>query len=231
MKRVTAEKADSEVENAPAKSNAKPKLDDRFIISIEGKDFVTYPGLLDLGHQKGLESIEVSPLQLPASENGFMAICKATVVSKEGEQFTDLGDASKDNCSPRVAKHLLRMASTRAIARALRTFTNIGMTCLEELDESDFNGNGNSKGRPRNANTPAASQPATQPANSPANNITSPPMSDSQRRALYAISKRKNIDESQLESMCGDLFHSTFGNLTMRDASSLITRLSSANAS
>jgi hypothetical protein len=32
-----------------------------------------------------------------------------------------------------VGKHLLRLASTRAIARALRTFTNIGYTCLEEL--------------------------------------------------------------------------------------------------
>lgn len=230
MRKTAAERNDPENDIPEVRSTVKPKLDDRFIISIEGKDFVTYPGLLDLGHQKGLESIEVSPLQLPTSENGFLAICKATVVSKEGEQFTDLGDASKENCSARVSKHLLRMASTRAIARALRTFTNIGMTCLDELDESDFNGNGQPKNRPRNSTPARSPEPASQPVNLPAN-ISSPPMSDSQRRALYAISKRKNIDEGQLESMCNELFRSAFNDLTMRDASSLITRLSSATAS
>lgn len=119
----------------------KPRLDDRFIISLEGKDFVLYAGLLDLAHQKGVLRIEVEPLQLPDKENGNFAICKATVMSKSGEQFIDLGDANPGNCNSRVAKHLLRMASTRSIARALRSFTNIGMTCLEELaDISDAMG-------------------------------------------------------------------------------------------
>lgn len=111
----------------------KAKLDERFITRIENKDFVTYPGLLDLGHQKGLLKILVDPIQLPTKENGNFAICKAEVVSKTGETFTDIGDANPNNCSSKVGKHLLRMASTRAIARALRSFTNIGMTCLEEL--------------------------------------------------------------------------------------------------
>jgi hypothetical protein len=57
------------------------------------------------------------------------------VVSSNGETFTDVGDANPENCNSRIAKHLLRMASTRAIARALRSFTNIGMTCLEELGD------------------------------------------------------------------------------------------------
>ena len=115
----------------------KIKLDDRFITKIEGKEFVTYPGLLDLGHQKGLLKILVDPIQIPTKDNGNMAICKAEVQSKTGEIFTDIGDANPTNCGARVAKHLLRMASTRSIARALRSFTNIGMTCLEEL--TDFN--------------------------------------------------------------------------------------------
>jgi hypothetical protein len=129
---------------------AKPKLNERFIIKIENKDFVQYAGLLDLGHQKGISQIEVDPIQLPTAENGNFAVCKATVVSKTGESFIDIGDANPGNCSSKVSKHLLRLASTRAIARALRSFTNIGMTCLEELsDLNDIAGNGSDSRKPK----------------------------------------------------------------------------------
>jgi hypothetical protein len=133
---------DGEYDKAQFLEKRKPKLDERFIITLEGKDFVTYPGLLDLGHQKGILKIEVEPLQIPTKENDHMAVCKATVISKGGETFVDLGDANPANTNPRVAKHLLRLSATRSIARALRSFTNIGMTCLEELaDYSDAIGN------------------------------------------------------------------------------------------
>jgi predicted nucleic acid-binding Zn finger protein len=122
-----------EVENGKFLEKHKPKLDPRFIIKIEGNEFCKYAGLLDLGHQKGISSIEVEPLQFPTKDNGNFAICKATVISKTGETYTDIGDASHENCNARVAKHLCRIASTRSIARALRSYTNIGMTCLEEL--------------------------------------------------------------------------------------------------
>jgi hypothetical protein len=148
-----------EIQHGQVLERAKPKLNERFIIKIENKDFVQYAGLLDLGHQKGISQIEVEPIQLPNQDNGNFAICKATVVSKTGESFTDIGDANPQNCNSKVSRHLLRMASTRAIARALRSFTNIGMTCLEELaDLSDLagGGNGNSKGR-------AAKQPERKP--------------------------------------------------------------------
>ena len=113
----------------------QPKLDERFIKNIEGKDFVLYAGLLDLAHQKGMTSMEVEILQFPTKDNGNMAIVKAFAESKLGETFSDIGDADPTNCNYKVAKHLLRMASTRAKARALRDFTNIGITCLEELGD------------------------------------------------------------------------------------------------
>lgn len=113
----------------------QPKLDERFIKNIEGKEFVIYAGLLDLAHQKGLVRMAVEIIQNPTAENGHMAIAKAEAESKLGELFVDVGDATPSNCSSKVAKHLLRMASTRAKARALRDFTNIGMTCLEELGD------------------------------------------------------------------------------------------------
>ena len=111
-----------------------PKLDQRFIITIDGKEFVTYQGLLDLGHQKGIRKIVVEILQFPDKTNDNFAICQAVIESSDGNIFTDIGDANPQNCGSRVSKHLLRMASTRAKARALRDMTNIGITCVEELD-------------------------------------------------------------------------------------------------
>jgi hypothetical protein len=149
-----------QVEAARFLDRKKPKLDERWIMEIEGNQFVKFAGLLDLGHQKGISQIEVETVQLPTKDNGNFAICKATVVSKTGESFQDLGDAHPGNCTSKVVKHLLRLASTRAIARALRTYTNIGMTCLEELaDISDVTGNGDNAGtKPK-----ASKQPGKQP--------------------------------------------------------------------
>jgi len=114
-----------------------PKLDDRFISNIKGKDFVLYAGVLDLAHQKGLKSITVEPVQYPTKENGMEGICKAFVESSDGQCFVELGDANPKNVNSMIREHILRMAATRAKARALRDFTNIGITCLEELGDLD----------------------------------------------------------------------------------------------
>jgi predicted nucleic acid-binding Zn finger protein len=126
-----------EIETVTFLAKQMPKLDERFITIIEGKEFVKYPGLLDLGHQKGISSIEVDIVQLPTKENEKFAVCKAIVTSKTGEVFSDVGDASPQNCNSKVAKHVLRMSATRALARALRSYCAIGITCLSELE--DFN--------------------------------------------------------------------------------------------
>ena len=120
-------------EKARFLEKAQPKLDPRFIVQIENQDFVKYAGLLDLAHQKKLTNLEVEILQYPTQENEMTAICKAHAKTAFGESFIDVGDANPSNCNYKVAKHLIRMASTRAKARSLRDLTNIGMTCLEEL--------------------------------------------------------------------------------------------------
>lgn len=95
-------------------SNKTKKLDERFLINLKGKDFVTYAGLLDLAHQEGLVKLEVKLLQLPSEDNGFQAICMATAVTSNEKVFTDIGDASPSNTNKMIAAHLIRMASTRA---------------------------------------------------------------------------------------------------------------------
>jgi len=51
------------------------QIDERFITTIQGKEFVIYAGLLDLAHQRGLKKLVVEILQLPSDENGNTAIC------------------------------------------------------------------------------------------------------------------------------------------------------------
>lgn len=108
-------------------------INEKFIINLNGQSYVTYEGLLDLAHQKGLESLTVEILQLPTKENGMTAICQAKAEA-EGQFYSDIGDASPSSVQSVLVPHILRMASTRAKARTLRDFTNVGMTAFEELD-------------------------------------------------------------------------------------------------
>jgi flagellar biosynthesis GTPase FlhF len=129
----------------------EPKINEKFIMNIKGKDFVLYSGLLDLAHQKGIKSIHVEPVQYPTKDNGMEAICKAVVISSDGQEFTEIGDANPRNVNSMIREHILRMSATRAKARALRDLSNIGMTCLEELGDLEqiIGGNQSSKPKPK----------------------------------------------------------------------------------
>lgn len=107
-------------------------MDGKFLINRHGKDFVLYAGLLDQAHKEGLKSINTAVVQVPAPDNGMLAICKAEVITERGI-YTGIGDASPDNVNRMVANALVRMAETRAKARALRDAINVGMTAEEEL--------------------------------------------------------------------------------------------------
>jgi hypothetical protein len=244
-----------EVEGAVFLEKHVPRLDERWITKIEGKEFVKYPGLLDLAHQHGLSSIEVDIVQMPTNDNGNFAVCRATVMSKIGETYTDIGDANPANCSSKVAKHLLRMASTRSIARALRSYTNVGMTALEEL--ADFNdaipeaGQAakpiRAKIKPKAAKKPAAKAPKQVPAKTSKPEVANtneqmpkaeskdksepnahPKMSEAQKRAIYNLSRRRGISVEQLEQMVSDAYGCTLESLTSGDASAFIRQLQQA---
>jgi predicted nucleic acid-binding Zn finger protein len=241
---------EADLEQAELMEKKKPRLDERFITTIEGHEFVKYPGLLDLGHQKGIMKIEVDPIQIPSKENDNMAICKALIVSKTGEEFSDIGDANPSNCSSRVVKHLLRMASTRSIARALRSYTNIGMTCLEEL--ADFSEVINGKPprekietkrrppvKPRETvqEKPAekleerqASKPQREASKEKSTDIkeTTPLMSEAQKRAIYNLSRRRGISVEKMEAMVTDTYKRKLEELSSRDASAFIRTLQQA---
>jgi predicted nucleic acid-binding Zn finger protein len=239
---------EADLEQAELMEKKKPRLDERFITTIEGHEFVKYPGLLDLGHQKGIMKIEVDPIQIPSKENDHTAICKALIVSKTGEEFSDIGDANPSNCSSRVVKHLLRMASTRSIARALRSYTNIGMTCLEELADFSEVINGKpprekietkrrSPVKPRETvqEKPVEKKEGSQPQREEVSEEKStdtqeptPLMSEAQKRAIYNLSRRRGISVEKMEAMVTETYKRKLEELTSKDASAFIRTLQQA---
>lgn len=116
-------------------------IDPKHFLNLGGKQYVTFPGLLDHAHNLGLQSVTTELVQIPNAENGEVAIVKATVtMQKDGQDrvWSAYGDTSPRNVNRMVSTALIRMAETRAVARALRMATNIGETAAEELP--DMNG-------------------------------------------------------------------------------------------
>ena len=109
---------------------------EEYMIERQGKRFVLYAGLLEEAHSRGLRSIETDLLQVPGPGNGEVAIVKAVVRTEDGK-FTGIGDASPENVNRTIAPHVIRMAETRAKARALRDAINVGVTAFEELGGED----------------------------------------------------------------------------------------------
>ncbi len=115
---------------------------DEFMITRQGKQYVLFAGLLDEAHNRGLRGIDTELLQVPTPENGNVAVVKATVAMEgpdegQGRTFSGIGDASPENVGRNIVPHIIRMAETRAKARALRDAVNVGATALEELSDGD----------------------------------------------------------------------------------------------
>jgi hypothetical protein len=129
------------------------EMREEYMIERGGRGFVLYAGLLDEAHARGLRSIETELLQVPSAGNGEVAIARAMVRTEDGK-FSGIGDASPGNVSGAIVPHLIRMAETRAKARALRDAINVGVTALEELGDEEVL---------PSQETPASRMPGAQP--------------------------------------------------------------------
>ncbi len=109
-------------------------VDPKFVVELQGKQFITYDGLLSLAHNMGLLSIKTELVKHDSEITIFRATAKT-----EGQEFDGYGDATPQNVNSMIAKHRLRMAETRAKARALRDLTNVGMVAVEELGGDETN--------------------------------------------------------------------------------------------
>ncbi len=123
---------------------------DGFVTWRGGKKYVLYAGLLEEAHALGLKEIDTDLVQVPAAENGYVAVVKAVVKLADGRTFHGIGDASPESVGRGIVPHTIRMAETRAKARALRDAVNVDAAALEELTEGGAEGaaRGAAGGRP-----------------------------------------------------------------------------------
>ena len=203
-----------------------------FIVERQGKSFVLYAGLLDLAHQNGLKEIRTELVQIPTTDNHQVAICVATVlIETEGVAriFTGIGDAAPENVSPAMRTVLIRMAETRAKARALRDAVNVGVAAFEELGDDESH---EAPARNYNSRTPRERYPApevreapkqVQPPPKPAA-VSSTPISDSQRGAITKICESRGLNLEQELAKYGAV---SLAMLSSENAAELIRTLNS----
>lgn len=107
---------------------------ERFVKTLQGRDYVLYGGLLELARQRGLKRITTNIVQIPSPDNGMYAVVEAEIETEDGV-FKEVGDASPESVNRAIQPHVLRMASTRAKARAMRDAVGIDLVALEELGD------------------------------------------------------------------------------------------------
>lgn len=163
------------------------------------KQVIRYEGLLAKAHEDGLRSIATQLVQAPTKDNGEVAIVRAVIVTCRGT-FEGLGDASPSNVNARVTGALLRVAETRAKARALRDAVNIGIVALEELGDVD-------EADAIDVAEPVAKIDRAKPAaaaNTNATPTTPEPMRDdlmtpAQRRLLFRIAAERGVATGDIQ--------------------------------
>lgn len=111
-------------------------IDPKYIVNLKGKEYPTWPGVLDAATKAGLKSLTTNLERLDALEKGgYLAVVKARAEFEDGRVFEDYGDAAPFNTSAMIATAAIRMASTRAKGRVLRDAINVGQTMYEELPD------------------------------------------------------------------------------------------------
>lgn len=194
------------------------EIKDRHGRVVATREVVTYAGLLNRAHQEGLKEIETKLLQAPSADNAMTAISMAKVVTEKGV-FTECGDANPNNVNATIAPHIIRMAFTRAKARALRDAVNVGVIALEELTDEFTNGSGdNGRGQSLPPQESAAAESNPGNGSTPQQASQAPPdepMTENQRRYLFRLLAERGVAGDAAH----DFLRRAFGVETLKDAS------------
>jgi hypothetical protein len=198
---------------------------------IGTREVVLYVGLLSKAHDEGLVRIRTRLVQSPTEENGRTAIAKAFVETKKG-QFDGIGDANPENVNSFIAPHLIRVAETRAKARALRDAVNIGVVSFEELNGDGIPDEPVKPGRRESATQPRERVAKPIPTTPAQENTPNPgPMSESQRRYLFRLMATKGYVAEAAEVKLKELLKvEVLTDATKSQATVLIDQLIRENA-
>jgi hypothetical protein len=185
------------------------------------KVFPIIGGRLRLAHE---ENRNLNLQTEMVSWDGQYAIFKCSAVTNKG-QFVGYGTANSQR-DARLAESLVELAETRSVARALR-FAGFGLefTGAEEVSHVPA-------GEPEKEQTGNKGRAAVFPegngngkAESKASNDAIGRATQAQCRALYALTKRAQYQDQDIESMLRPMNAATFQELTRESASQLITYL------
>jgi hypothetical protein len=192
------------------------QIPSQFKMKLQGKEHVTFDGLIDLAHKNGLGGTETVVVQFPNEENKWTAVVKAvvTLIDSTGQyrNFSGIGDANPANTNKAIALHSIRMAETRAIGRALRVALNIKGCMYEELG-------GDAKGEP------VGDEPSSEPADDSAD-----PISGKAKTAVGAELKRIGWETTHAlnwvnKNAPGESKAANAGALTMSQARALMKHI------
>ena len=184
---------------------------------VGSKEVVLYAGLLNQAHEEGLLRVRTSILQIPTEENGRLAIIKAEVETAKG-LFEAVGDACPENVDEFLAPHLIRVAETRAKARALRDAVNVGVVSFEELDGVSLDRDSSpGSGAPIPTRSPRHAKGGNEAARPRSDGQRRPPrssngnelMSEAQRRYLFRILAGQGHQREAAEERLKDLLEVT----------------------
>lgn len=186
-----------------------------------------YADLLAAAHEAGIKSLVTEAVQLPSEANGHSAVVKAVIETGRGS-FCALGDASPENVEAEFLPHVIRVAETRAKARALRDALNIGVVAFEEIS-----GRIGSEHAPTNdAEKPAQTKPAPAQASdkpraaTPSNEF----WSDNQRRLIFRLLSKRGLEGEALQRHLRESFNvSDLRHVKRKAASDYIDKLMSDN--
>ena len=147
------------------------------------KHITYYADLPAAAHEAGIKHLNTEAVQLPNAANGETAVVKAVIETGRGN-FCALGDASSRNVEPEFAPHLIRVAETRAKARALRDALNIGVVAFEEISGRIM------ATEKANTNDVAKAQPEPQAAKPP---VPEPAPASPSRESDYWSEKQRKL--------------------------------------
>tara|TARA_R110000824_G_scaffold264869_7_gene453715 strand:- start:491 stop:1171 length:681 start_codon:yes stop_codon:yes gene_type:complete len=103
---------------------------------LRGKDYINHKGIVKLLHMHGVMCITTSPvLELCSMADGYFTF-KCEIVGSRCS-VTMYADASPDNVSRNIVSAVSRMAETRAVNRAGRTYLGLGQTTFDEMPGGD----------------------------------------------------------------------------------------------